>query len=160
MARRSLIVSALVLACPLLLAQDGIDTPRPSQAYLQGSGGLDARLHYMAEIDSRLAQRIDQIPKDIANQVTGLERLLDLQIKALAANEIRIEKQLDAISKTLDENGRTFTDLRVMIDDAKISTATINARSEGQNTLWSYLVAGGGVLLAFLSLVLPRLKSR
>src|SRR5580765_273785 len=106
MARRSLLVSALVFVCPLLLAQDGIDTPRPSRAYLQGNvGDLNARLSYMAEIDSRLAQRIDQIPKDISTQVAGLERLLDLQIKALAANELRIEKQLDAVSKTLGENG-------------------------------------------------------
>src|SRR5580765_8687078 len=140
MARRSLLVSALVLACPLLLAQDGIDTPRPSRAYLQGSGELDARLRYMAEIDSRLAQRIDQIPKDIANQVAGLERLLDLQIKALAANEIRIERQLGDVSKTLGENGRAFTDLRVLIDKLETSTATINARGEGQASVLSFIV--------------------
>lgn len=109
---------------------------------------------------------------------------VDEQNKANAASSAKAEgattKQIDGILSVISANSKAnddrndgtkallanqakatddkISDLRNSIVDLRTLIAAQAARGAGQNDAWAYIVAGGGLLIAFLAFIIPRVS--
>lgn len=93
-------------------------------------------------------------------QIDGIQSLINSTQKA-TEEKIESVKQLLASGQRnnddkINEVRNTISDLRTT---SRVSETAIISHGNGVNDLWGYIVAGAGILIAFLAFILPKIGS-
>jgi hypothetical protein len=89
-------------------------------------------------------------------QIDGIQSIILANTRATDDKIEGVKVLLSTFAKTNEDK---ITELRSAISDLRTITTAFTARGSGQTDLWAYMVAGTGLLLAFLGFLLPKLTT-